>query len=61
MENDVDVLDIKRLSNEEWNSQAFYISILLKTNRKKCVNQTFGHKTRFYKQRRSTKQDNNEK
>ena len=36
MENDVDVLDIKRLSKEEWNSQSFYISILFKDEPKVC-------------------------
>ena len=45
MENDVDVLDIKRLSKEEWNSQSFYISILFKDEPKVAVNQTFGHRT----------------
>ena len=40
----MDVLDINRLSKEEWNSQSFYISILFKNEPKVC-DQTFGHKT----------------
>ena len=63
-DNDVDVLDIKRLSKKEWNSQSFHISILFKNEPKVCEPdfwpQNIGYR-RFYKQRRSTKQDNNRK
>ena len=62
MDNDVDALDIKRLSNEEWNSQSFYFSILFKEEPKVCEPdfwpQNIGYR-RFYKQSRSTKQDYN--
>ena len=56
VDNGVDVLDIKRLSQEEWDTQTFYISVryddLSKVSDADCWPEHIGYR-RYYKKRRT--------